>query len=116
MVSGECTVISIRFGYGSSGLATCDLKYKLPPLVHSYSHLIYKDETGVRKLQLELPFEKEEKEMHIADPGPQQCWYHGAGSGKDPCPGRGGGSLIRPWLSSSGGPSWPWLCVPWPRR
>ena len=85
-------------------------------LLYTHTHTWYTRMKRVRKLQLELPFEKEEKEMHIADPGPQQCWYHGAGSGQDPCPGRGGGSLIRPWLSSSGGPSWPWLCVPWPRR
>ena len=110
MVSGECTIASIRFGYASNGLATCELKYKLPPLVHSYSHLIYNDGTGIRKPQLELPFEKEEKEMHVAAPGPQQCWY-GAGGGQEPCPGRGGRSLIRPWFSSSGGPSRPWLCV-----
>ena len=69
MVSGECTIASIRFGYASNGLATCELKYKLPPLVHSYSHLIYNDGTGIRKPQLKLPFEKEEKEMHIAAPG-----------------------------------------------
>lgn len=58
-------------------LAAYELKGKLSLLLHLYSHSIYNGGTGSTKSKLKLLFRKEEKEMHPAAPGLEQCWNPG---------------------------------------